>query len=231
MSEQILEKIKSKAYWRIIIRPMEYNKYSIESLSQIREVIQENQVKLSGWNYPHTNQSTLNNGHNFVESSTDFSTHIEYWKFFQSGQFAHLISMGEDWLEQHISLVGPTTNPTDFKGLEILNALYLATEIVEFATRLALKGIYNGKIKIQVTLFDTIERKLFFTENSRTLFGDYICQIPEINWEKDLNRDELIGGGPDIALQLVRFIFERFNWSPPLNTLKEEQTKFLNPSI
>src|SRR6516165_3715752 len=68
-----------------------------------RQLIEESKVYFRGWDYPHLPRygNGLINGVDWLEASTESTVMIptfEYWRFYQSGQFAHLFNCGEDWV-------------------------------------------------------------------------------------------------------------------------------------
>lgn len=224
----ILDKINSRGYWRVVIRPNEYNEERLSNLKQISEIVHSSVLHLRGWDYPHIETKNLTNGQNYLQSFVDFSTYKEFWRFYQSGQFVHRFGMREDWQQDHVSLLGQKTNPLTFKGLEIIEILYNSTEIIEFASRLAAKGIYGKAVKIEISLHDLKDRKLFFWNRSRYLSREYICSITELKWEKSINTEELIGNSQDIAMDVLMYILERFNWYPSIDIFKEEQQNLIS---
>lgn len=227
MQENIIDKIHSKGYWRILIRPIEYEQEKILSLKECREIMDSSVLQLRGWDYPHIDRNNFINGQNFISNSCDFGGHLEYWRLYQSGQFIHHFAMIEDWQSEKISLLGHKYTDLGFKGLEIISTIYKITEIFEFAARMAAKGVFNGNLTINIQLLDTQERKLFFWDNARTLFQEYICNIPKIEFEKNISEQDLIGNGREIALQLAGNIFERYNWNSPIDSFRNEQNNLL----
>ena len=45
-------------------------------------------------------QSTPEVMDDWVGQGIDWENYVEYWRFYQSGQFLHLDGMKEDWMEQ-----------------------------------------------------------------------------------------------------------------------------------
>jgi len=98
--EDVKEKIKSKGYWKIVIRPSTFVEKRILSLKECVDIIRDNKVLLRGWDYPHYDLSkNPPPGENYVEQFfcwEDYG-HLEAWRYFQSGQFAHYLAVWEDW--------------------------------------------------------------------------------------------------------------------------------------
>lgn len=225
-----LSKIRSAGYWRINLRPTEYNSNRIGSLSECRDLVESSQVRLRGWYYPHIDEKEFVNGQNWVASGSDFGGSIEYWRLYQSGQFIHQFAMEEDYgLKESRRHELTEEFRTEAKGyLSILSTLYSITEIFEFTARMASKGIFVPGIELSIRLIDTEDRQLFFWDKLRTLNRAYKCTIPEILYGATFDRLKIMACAPELALDATRYIFERFNWSQvPMGILAEEQRKLL----
>jgi len=207
--EDVKEKIKSRGYWKIVIRPSNFVVKRIPSLKECVEIIRDNKVLLRGWDYPHYNLSkNPTPGENYVEQSfcwEDYG-HLEAWRYYQSGQFAHYLAVWEDWdkvfKNQH--------NITAPKVLALTSTIYLLTEIFEFAARLGTKGYLDDSCEIMITLHDTRDRSLVSLEGF--LSPNYVANIPEISYSISLGISDLMGNADDHALAAAKHIFERFNW-------------------
>lgn len=221
----IIEKIKSRGYWEVIIRPTKFEKVRINTLEECKEIIHTCSVSLRGWNYPHI--KAPKNGMDWIEEMTDWENHIETWRFYQSCQFMHFLGCKEDWLE-NVKFF-----PQDFKiepgmGLEILNTLYSITEIYEFATRLIAKGVMGDGIEIKISLNNMKGRKLFFFDHDRYLSADYFCGINQLPLQKIVSEKELLGNAASYALDDFIKIMIWFNWDRvPRAVFVEDQKKFL----
>ena len=80
-TDELIEKIQSKGYWRVNIHPTEYQKHRIKTLSEIRAVVRSSVVSFRGWDYPFWEESELHNEGEFVESSIDWNRNVEYVRF------------------------------------------------------------------------------------------------------------------------------------------------------
>ncbi len=98
LMRETLNKIKSCGYWRINIRPLNFEKEMITSLSRCEEIIENAVVKLRGWPYPvfHHNLK-IQKGQDWIQTIGRFEDETEIWRFFQSSQFIHYFALREDW--------------------------------------------------------------------------------------------------------------------------------------
>jgi hypothetical protein len=222
----ILKKIKTRGYWEVIIRPNIFVKDKIKAPAKCKEIVRDLKVTLRGWDYPHYDfQNPPQTGVNYIEQSFEWSFFLEFWRYYQSGQFIHYFGMMEDWQDQ---AEGGKIHLPYTPALSILSALYRITEIYLFASRLAVKGFLGDDCKLSITLHGTEGRKLVMLPPSRILFRDYISHIDSIPSEFVWSKDDLIGRPAELSLEHTVYFFHRFNWdNPPISVLKEDQTKLL----
>lgn len=220
-----LAKVHSTGYWRVMIRPTVFDKVRVSTLAQCREIVRGSIVSLRGWDYPHWKETEVRNGQDWIEGGSDFVSHVEYWRFYQSGQFVHHFAMAEDYEQKAF---GPQRRSQGAPLLSILSTLFSVTEIYEFAARLCAKDILQPSVEINVRLFGTEGRTLTFWQPGRHTWGTYTCTLPDVQYEQQHGLDELLGGAQGLAISTVVSLFERFNWvAPPLSLLQNEQQKLI----
>src|SRR5688500_12143568 len=93
----VLDKIRSKGYWDVSIRPEPYveDRVPYEDLDSL---LQKVAVRLRGWPVPAIHPGEYHRGENRIGADVDAEVvdHFEAWRFFQSGQFNQLRSVGAD---------------------------------------------------------------------------------------------------------------------------------------
>ncbi len=223
MTLPIIDKIKTRGYWHVMIRPIGYRKERILSLQQCKDIVKKANVSLRGWNYPWHSEEYVSNGIDYIQSIVEWNKHLEFWRMNQSGQFVNfLASWEDDW-----------SGIESGKYIEVLNTLYSLTEFYEFASRLTEQALFPDGIKMQITLNKTKNRKLFMSAFGRYLHRDYICAIDTLPRTLEFSQDEMLGKAHDLAVQHALWIFERFNLTgehlPAM--FKEDQNKFLKGII
>jgi hypothetical protein len=213
----LLSKIHAKGYWRVVVRPTRYVEKRIPTLSECRRHLEESTVRLRGWDYPHVKDVT--NGQNWIESSEDWlHGHIEYWRYYQTGQFVHHFAMTEDYEE----------SSKDLHGLDFINTLYRLTEIFEFAARLAARGLLSPGVDVRVELHNCEGRRLFSWDPGRFIERSHLSVTPTIEYKTTATDTELLGRGGEMAVDGTIHVLERFNWNDvPRDILAAEQAKFL----
>lgn len=238
MKENLIEKIRSRGYWRINFQPLVYQQ-KLTSLGDCKDVVEKSAVRLRGWDYPHFPQrigddSGLEVADGFYEGWIDWENHKEFWRMYQSGQFLHYISLREDWFEedsfyrQHAIRYEPKTL------LNIIGSVvYQMTEIFEFLSRLARAGIYDEGARASISLNNTKNRKLWISDPMRADFmQNYTTTSDKIDFSKEYSKDQVIDSSRDLALEAMIYMFDRFGWhKPPLESLKTDQSNFLTGRI
>jgi hypothetical protein len=238
MKKPVIEKIKSRGYWRINFEPLVFDK-KLKTLKDCMDVVENGRVELRGWDYPHFprrkgDDTGLEVGDKFYEGWVDWFNHIEFWRMYQSGQFLHYFAVREDWSEY--DGWGITTN-RNIKPGEFLNitgeVTYELTEIFEFLSRLAKNGIYNEGVQVSISLNHTKGRKLAVMDPRRApLFDEYKTSLDNIQFVKKFTGDEILINPKDLALEAILYIFDRFGWhNPPIGVLKSDQENLLKRNI
>lgn len=208
----VLAKIRSRGFWKIVFRPSEFVKERIASVSECKSLVRDNSVLFRGWDYPHYDtQNEPSVGLDYAEQSLDWQIHIEAWRMYQSGQFAHYLAAWEDWHEaQTLWGKGAVISPEAY--LNITGAVYFMTEIYEFAARLAAKGVFGSECEISVALCNTKSRRLKTVPLDRVFLRNCTTSLEEIPRTTRLTVTELVGRSPELALDHVAWLFQRFNW-------------------
>lgn len=227
-TEELINKIKSKGYWRVEIRPTVFDRFRIPTFSKVQELVQSCTVHWRGWDYPHWNTGTVQNMSDWVESSEDWGHHIEYWRFYRSGQLVHLFAAHEDHMdvESMLSIRYPP-RPKRSGYLGTISTTYLLTEILELSARLANKDVLRPSAFISIGLYNMGDHQLEPFKANRFFPDNYVFTTnTPIVIEKEIPQNELISNYDDFALDFVVEIFEHFNWNnPPRQTLSEDQKR------
>lgn len=234
-AKSIMEKIKTRGYWEVDLRPDEPSKARFESISDCMKKVRESVVLLRGWDYPHfSSRDPPYPMQGRIESLVDFGATKEYWTMFLNGHFFHLFTCKEDWLGEDVTIFGPSkyANTTPGTVLGFLMTLYSVTEIFEFAMRLAQKDAFGRRIRMKISLIGMDGRRISTFAPGRYIFRDYVCREKAITFDKKVNVEELIGSGHEMALDATASIFEIFNWlNVSKETLREEQRKLLEKRL
>jgi hypothetical protein len=238
--EKLPVPVLENPHWRVNLRPEQYDPDLIPTLTACFDAVRATKLSLRGWDFPHISNKpgqTIT-GSNWVASFGDFMSHVEYWRFYQSGQFLHLAAVREvlskEWTSQlRVAAKSHASWRTDVNWdqvpgfFSLLNFLYTVTEIFEFAARLAQRGIYAGQISVTIEL-KHIKGFVLTPEIDRAWSDVRAAAQDTIGKTWVVDARELVADSANTSLAVTGWFFERFNWlSPNVDVLKKDQQKFL----
>jgi len=190
-------------------------------------IIREQSVRIRGWDYPHYDPHDAPKvGKNYVEQSCDWKFFIEFWRYYQSGQFVHYFVIREDWMTDNPFGTIPQFEPGEALWYE--STIYTFTEIYELASRLASRSLLGESCTISVKLHGTNGRRLVPGMSGRLLRGIYRCEMDSIESNVETSTANLIARSADLAAEQSVFVFHRFDWGDiTAQAVKAEQTELL----
>jgi hypothetical protein len=228
MSE-LLEKIRSRGHWRVVIRPGTFNKERVPNIAALYPILQKTSVQLRGWDFPHLDtQTKLHIDKDWIGQEIDWQQYLELWRFYQSGQFVHFSAMAEDWFHEFF---GPLEPGYDQPGLllSVERTVFRFTEIFEFASRLALTEAGDAQMHLEIGLVGINNRCLWVNAQRRMPFdSDYKASIRELPYQVNVSHIELISAASELALRPAVELFQRFGWDPSLEMLRDIQAELLH---
>ena len=221
-------KIHKTGYWRVNIRPTRFAGKLIPLLSDCWRIVETSKVVLRGWDYPHVDEEEKANGQDWIQSGIDWQEygHVELWRLHQSGQFVHHLACTEDYHE----LPWSSSEGKPERYLLYVSALYILTEIFEFASRLATKEVLLPAAYVSITLGNMARRELSYWHFNESLFHHrgYVSEIDEIKLEDTYSPETLLARSPELALEAALHLYERFGWmNAPRQWLAERQRMLL----
>jgi hypothetical protein len=118
------------------------------------------------------------------------------------------------------------------RSLDVIETLFRLTEIYEFASRLSQKMSLQGSISISVELLQVKSRILTALEFHRAWWGYYPSAEDNLRHIKEVPVAELIGDSAQLALDAAIWVFHRFQWNDPNQTvLQNDQQKLLTRTL
>src|SRR5437764_1712195 len=94
----LLAKIRKCGYWRIVIRPGRFEQAGIADIATLYPLLRERAVRLRGWDFPQVAvKQAYRIGLDGIDLESEWEHYLEYWRFYQSGQFVDFLAMSEDW--------------------------------------------------------------------------------------------------------------------------------------
>lgn len=221
----LLSKIQTRGRWTVDIRPITFTEKRIGNISRLYPLLQETQVMLRGWDFPHLDRHTQANiDIDYLWQESEWNNYLEAWRFYQSGQFGVVRAMAEDWLDQSTLDSAPGGwQPGNRIG--VLSVIFQFTEVFQFAANLAHSEAGDEHMHIGVTVSGLQGRALRFDSSGRWGFAQEMkASLQELPYEIILPRDELLGQPREFALQPARELFRRFGWDPDPELLRDMQS-------
>jgi hypothetical protein len=232
--------VLSHPHWRVNFRPASYIPEHLPTLGSLFEIIEKTKIRLRGWDYPHLSRKPGQTGvgNNWVASWAHFLGNLEYWRFYQSGQFLHLFGVREaleaEWTQElkkharsHLDYLESVNWDAVPGFISFESSVYRFTEIFEFAARLSQHGVYSGAVTIAIRV--TGIKGYVLTPGWNRAWSEY--RAPAVDTLENVwsvNSADLVGGSADHSLRAIVWFFERFGWlDPNITSIKADQEKFL----
>ena len=227
MSE-VLEKIRSRGYWKMIIRPGTFVEKRIENLPSLYYLLLRTSVEERGLGFPNLGSDITVQWHeDWISQEFDWEQYLETWRFFQSGQFVDLRGMNEDWRDKSLLLTQrPNWAPGQFLGVEDIVDQY--TEVFEFASRLAFTGAGDEEMHLKISIHGIKGRRLAartFPEGDSYFKTLGPAVIDDLLYKVDLPKAELVSKPRELALEPAAKLLHRFGWKPSVNALRDIQSE------
>src|SRR5713101_2205832 len=229
-------------HWRVNFRPDSYQREAIPTLAECVRIVQQNAVRLRGWDYPHFSNRIEEQGRgpNWVSSWTDFMGHTEFWRLYQSGQFLHLfkiVEATEAWKSEFLAIAKMQLNWGDrdsqwsrVKGvISIRNFVFTITEIFEFAARLSQAGVYKTHLDISIQL-KGVKDFVLSTDRDRVWHSYYPASEDVLSFSKRFTVQRIVSASADESFRTALWFFDRFGWSSG-TILKSDQVAFLEGKL
>jgi hypothetical protein len=221
----VLDKIRSRGYWRVVIRPGTFNKNHIPSSADLFPIISKNSVQLRGWDYPHVDhRQAPKSGPDWVSQDCDLNGKIETWRFYQSGMFLHYFAMFDEWRDQEVDIYPGGWNQG--KDFYFLPPIYSLRQIFEFGARLALSPGGADPMRVEVDIHTLQGRTLVSAEEILLKREDgYQAKLSNWNYAWKGSQTDLIARPRPLAAEAARDLFARFGLDISLEILTQIQDR------
>lgn len=154
----LLEKIKSRAYWRVEIRPTVYEATRLQDRQAMEKAISVASVSLRGRPYPafRLNEVRIAHTGTYLEGQLDENWFKEFWRFYQSAQWIHYLVAHTAWMPKAELFRNRWPQPADHAGfIHITDTLFTITEILRFAVGLAEQHLLDPDLYMSIQLCNT----------------------------------------------------------------------------
>lgn len=233
--QSTLKIIKSRGYWKVHLYPNTIDFLPIEPINKGKEIIKNTSIHLRGWDYPHFPKQSFENQNIYVsgdkiEAWVDYDSHKEVWRLYNSGQFIHVFSLGEDWLMESTWSSNELKKIQPGTILSIEWSIFLITEIYSFIKNLIEAELYKSEIALEIVMVGTQNRELTVFDPMRMpLIEKYKSASTEINFPRKIYEiQEFKINYLDLAYEQIVYLFNQFNWDN-LNksAIREDQRRLI----
>ncbi len=224
----IADKIKTRGYWSVVIRPIVFVENRIENYSTLFPLVQRLSVRVRGWDFPHIgdNEKTIR-GRDWIGQEIDWDNVVESWRFYQSGHFAYLGGYWIDWTNDTAIWSPKPPEPYREKIIGVSDIAARYFEFFKFASGLALSEAGSERIYIRIEAHKLAGRYLWVDSNNRFPFRfPYTATVESFPQEAEFDRDTLIASSSSLSENWAKQLYQRFGWEPTDGLIKSMRKDF-----
>lgn len=213
----LLEKIRSRGYWHIVVRPGSFIENRVGSLSNLKGILERSSVRLRrSWSFPHVSDNAmLHKGADWIGQEIDLQNHLEMWRFYQSGQFVYFGGLVADWSNESDGRRGEAS-PNGKKKLGVLGVAIKYAEVFEFAARLSRTEAGDDAMHIEVSLRGIQNHELWTADFPIISTSDEGRKVSdEFSFKKDVYALSLLASSNELAFKAAVETFKCFGWKHP----------------
>jgi len=221
----LLEKVKSRGYWEVVIRPTKFVEQRVSNADELREIVRARRVGISGRDFPMIGDPEWMTDH--IEQEVDFLLYVETWRLYLSGQFIYLGGLPVDWDEQnrpsgsHLRLV---QRPGQILG--VADTVRFLTQVFEFAARLGMSKVGGDRMYVAVSIHGLAGRRLFLGLQGLAQPPQALVEGPgTVHKDGEFSSQQLVAESKSLPLGWAQVVFRRFGWEAPLQFLGEIQSE------
>ena len=209
---KLLETIRERAYWKVVIRPTTFEKRKVLDKGTLAHIIRKNAVSYKGWNFPHiADSSEVKQGPDWIGQEIDWKPILELWRFYQSGQFVHYFGMVEAWDENSAGQWVWPNNERCPVELEVESVVTRFTEIFELAARLSFTDAGDAGMRLEISV-GNIENCVLLPlpQQKGVLILVHQSVKPSVTFISELSSMELVTEKRELALGVASEFFKCF---------------------
>ena len=221
---EVLEKIQSRGYWKVVIRPGVFCERRVASRSDLLTILRNTAVELKGWNFPHVDSFIeIGEGPDWVGQEVDLGDIVEFWRFYQSGQFVHYFGMLEDWRNGRSRPLSASGEGHRI-GLGVKDILLRFTEIFELAARFVFTAAGDQEMRLHIAANNLQQHFLELREfNSGKASWIPEAKTDSMDYARCFSMSELAAQPKELALAPALEFFRCFQWNPDIGFLRDIQ--------
>ena len=225
---ELLKKIRSRGYWKVIIRPTDFVEDRIASPDDLYRILDKSAAHTRHWRFgfPHIqSESKTCREKDWIGQEFQWGRYLELWRFYQSGQFVSYRGLYGDWADHAPAL--PVPAEADLRGyLEAEDALLQLTEVFELAASLTFTAAAADCVHLAASLHNLEGRRLVFHRGAaspRPVATAAPSAVDEFVYRREFPKITLAIQSKELALQAAGELFRHFAWNPPVVLLQDIQ--------
>lgn len=223
--QSVLDRIRTRGYWRVVIRPTTFDEKHIRNNSDLFPIVEKNSVRLRGWDYPHIDyQSPPLRGADWVGQECDWQDEIEVWRLNSSGQFVHFFALAGEWRD-HSEVWPPDPGWQHGRFVYYVQTIYSFVEILEFASRLALSPAGAAFMQVEIEIKGLQGRQLFEPDPAFRFSRPYTTATPDWSYSWKGTQTDLIARPRELAAEATRRFFAAFGLDVSAESLARVQAR------
>jgi len=194
-------------HFEVIAYPTVYSAKRISTIPAVAEAVRESEVRLRGWNFPHTDKQAAGpfaNGFQSITISNVFGRYVEGYRAHQSGLFIWERAFWED-AEDKKSRSGQPQ-------LSFVSAIYSFTEYLIFLSRFYGLVAQEATVRFSITLRGCNGRELASFEPLVPFWEGHVAHEDVIRQEREVQVAELRASQLAIAAEMVKHVLHVFDW-------------------
>ena len=230
MSE-LLKKMRSRGYWKVIIRPTDFVENRIENPADLYRLLDKSAAHTRHWRFgfPHIQpESKTCREKDWIGQEFQWGRYLELWRFYQSGQLVVFRGLYGDWAD-HAPATPPVPVELDLRAyLEAEDALLQLTEVFQLAASLTFTAAAADCVHLAASLHNIERRRLILYRGTspHTIATAAPSAVDEFVYRREFPKITLAIQAQELALQAAGELFRHFDWNPPGSLLQDIQANF-----
>lgn len=98
--EHLHAKVQQRGHYRFVVRPLPFKADRFKRSDDLKEALLKTEVRIQGWSFPPVVRDLLVAADGFIHAGVSFEGFNEYYRLYDSGQFAYLRGFFEDWMDE-----------------------------------------------------------------------------------------------------------------------------------
>ncbi len=208
LAERLGKELEEHGYIEVVAYPTVYDAKRIATIPTTRALVEQSEVSLRGWNFPHTDREQagpFGEGTESVTVSKLWKRYREGYRLYRSGLFVWKRVYWEDAEEKK--------SESGKRALSFISAIWSFTEYLLFLSRLYGTVAPDGTVHIQITLHGCRDRELAAFDPMIGWWPGNVSREDVISQGEDVRVVELQASYLDIAARMVKHVFHVFHWS------------------